>query len=309
VRQAAAEGLSGAPIRGCIIRPEMNATSLASVLQQLEDELFYAIVDVALDIDQALTVQSEGPISIVGIRDVIRYQILYPVHSVNSSYRYLELRRKGLMLLEKQGAIGSMEYHKWGMSGWEGSWDITVTDPVRFDALLVALRGEENRRRPGKKMETDIHSATARIVQLADSFHRVAVKLRERRTRREPLLINDEYDVQYLLAALLETRFDDVRPEDWLPTYAGGARRVDFFLKNEGMFLETKMTRDGLTDSRVGDELIIDIEHYKQRADCKALVCFVYDPDHRLKNPRGLENDLSKQHEKLFVGVMVRPLA
>jgi hypothetical protein len=53
------------------------------------------------------------------------------------------------------------------------------------------------------------------------------------------------------------------------------------------------MTRDGLTDGKLGEELIIDINHYKQRSECKALVCFVYDPGHSLKNPRGLENDLS----------------
>jgi len=149
---------------------EMNAPSVASILGELEDELLYALLDVSLDIDQALIVQTEGPVQIVGIRDVIRYEILYPVHSVNSSYRYLELRRKGLMLLQKQSGIGSMEYHKWGMSGWEGGWTITVPDSDRFGALLVELRNEEDRRRPGIKMGTDIRSATARLVQLADSF-------------------------------------------------------------------------------------------------------------------------------------------
>ncbi len=68
---------------------------------------------------------------------------------------------------------------------------------------------------------------------------------------------------------------------------------MDFFLKNESVLFETKMTRDGLTDGKLGEELIIDINHYAQRSDCNALVCFVYDPNHRLKNPRGLENDLS----------------
>lgn len=37
----------------------MNATSIASMLQTFEDELFFAILDVALDVDQALLVQSE----------------------------------------------------------------------------------------------------------------------------------------------------------------------------------------------------------------------------------------------------------
>jgi len=144
-------------------------------------------------------------------------------------------------------------------------------------------------------------------VQLADSFHRVSLRLRTRHADRTPFLVNDEYDVQDLFAALLETRFEDVRREEWGPSYAGGATRADFFLKNESVLLETKMTRDGLTDRKLGEELIVDIAHYKQRPDCKALVCFVYDPEHRLKNPQGLENDLSKQADHIDVRVLIRP--
>jgi hypothetical protein len=54
-------------------------------------------------------------------------------------------------------------------------------------------------------------------------------------------------------------------------------------LKNESVLVETKMTREGLSDGKLGDELTIDIAHYKRMAHCKALVCFVYDPGHLLK--------------------------
>jgi DpnII restriction endonuclease len=231
----------------------VSAPSLASILQTFEDELFFATLDVALDIDQALVVQSaESPVYIDGIRDVIRYQILYPVHSVNLAYRYADLRSKALKFLQKQSAIGSMEYHKWGISGWEGRWAITVPDENRFVEFLEALKIEEERRNPGQKIQTDIHSATARLVQLADSFSSVARTLEDRRSGREPLLIQDEYDVQYIFGALLTTRFDDVRPEDWIPSYAGSASRVDFFLKNESVFFETKMTRGEFVRGSVG---------------------------------------------------------
>jgi DpnII restriction endonuclease len=133
------------------------------------------------------------------------------------------------------------------------------------------------------------------------------LRLRTRHAGRTPFLLNDEYDVQDLFAALLETRFEDVRREEWGPSYAGGATRVDFLLKNESVLFETKMTREGLTDRKLGEELIIDISHYKQRLDCKALVCFAYDPEHHLKNPQALENDLSKLHGHLDVRVLIRP--
>lgn len=156
-------------------------------------------------------------------------------------------------------------------------------------------------------MGADIRSATARLVQLADSFHRAALRLRARHGNREPFLMNDEYDVQDLFAVFLETRFEDVRREEWGPSYAGGATRVDFFLKNESVLFETKMMREGLSDRRVGEELIIDIAHYKERTGCKALVCFIYDPEHRLRNPHALENDLSKHDGHLDICVLVRP--
>lgn len=278
------------------------------MLQAIDDELFFAILDVALDINQALSVQSaEEPVYIDGIRDVIRYHILYPVHAVNHAYRYAELRKKGLMFLQKQSAISSMQFRKTGLSGWDGSWEILVGGANRFDEIMEPLRIEDLRRSTQRKVAPDVHNATARLIQLADCFDRVAVKLRSRRAEREPLLIKDEYDIQYIFAALLETQFDDVRPEEWGPSYAGKATRVDFLLKNESVLFETKMTREGLADGKLGEELIIDINHYKQRAECRTLVCFAYDPDHRIRNPRGFENDLSKRHDHLDVKVIVRP--
>jgi len=149
--------------------------------------------------------------------------------------------------------------------------------------------------------------APKRLLQIAESFHRVALNLRARRTNRTALLIADEYDVQHVLGALLASLFQEVRPEEWAPSYAGSASRVDFLLRNKSIAVETKMTRDGLSDRKLGDELIIDIAHYKQIPGCKHLLCFVYDPDHRLRNPSVIEKDLSKPTDELDVLVLIRP--
>ena len=106
-------------------------------------------------------------------------------------------------------------------------------------------------------------------------------------------LTADEYDVQDLLRALLALYFDDVRPEEWTPSYAGGASRMDFLLKRESVVIEVKKTRPGLTDKEVGDQLIIDSQRYKINQDCRHLICFVYDPEFRMVNPEALANDLS----------------
>jgi hypothetical protein len=122
----------------------------------------------------------------------------------------------------------------------------------------------------------------------------IARQLTRRHDNRETLEIRDEYDVQDLLHALLRLHFDDVRPEEWTPSYAGGASRMDFLLKNEKLVVETKMTRSGLGDKQVGEQLIVDVVRYKEHPDCNTLICFIYDPDAHIRNPRGLEADLKK---------------
>jgi hypothetical protein len=285
----------------------MNAAaSLASMLPQLEDELFYAILDVALDIDQVLAIRDTDQAFVPTKHIPIRYPVLSlpsgPPEIIWS--RYVRLREKGLVFLKTHGAIAAMERYEIGV--YDG-WMTTVSDMPSYVGMLKSLKTEHGRRSAGEQLETNKPDAIDHVLQLTGSFHRVALGLRDRRAGREPLVVEDEYDLQYVLAVLLESRFDDVRREEWTPSYAGGSARVDFFLKNEGVFVETKMTRDGLTDRKLGEELTIDIARYKERPDCEALVCFVYDPNHRIKNPRGIENDLSKQHGELVVVVTIRP--
>lgn len=141
---------------------------------------------------------------------------------------------------------------------------------------------------------------------LFSRFHKVARQLRNRHKGRPTLEIEDEYDVQDLLHALLQLYFNDIRNEEWTPSYAGKCARVDFLLKNEKIVIEVKKTRQGLTDKELGDQLIIDIDRYKSHPDCEKLICFVYDPEGRIGNPNGIINDLNKQHEE-FVDVIIQP--
>jgi hypothetical protein len=146
------------------------------------------------------------------------------------------------------------------------------------------------------------------VEKIFDKFHKIARQLRKRHGDRNTLDVNDEYDVQDLLHALLHLYFDDIRPEEWTPSYAGGSRRVDFLLKKEKLVIEVKKTRKGLTDKEVGEQLLIDISTYETHPDCENLVCFVYDPEGRIGNPTGLESDLMKKSsEKLKVNVYIFP--
>ena len=154
---------------------------------------------------------------------------------------------------------------------------------------------------PQNKVDVD---STLNII--FSHFYKVARQLRCRYDNRETLKIEDEYDVQDLLHALLLIYFDDVRAEEWTPSYAGKSARMDFLLKNESVVIEVKKTRVGLADKELGDQLIIDVERYKVHPDCKKLICFVYDAEGHIGNPNGLMADLNNQHEG-FVTVIIKP--
>lgn len=126
-------------------------------------------------------------------------------------------------------------------------------------------------------------------------FHIVARQLRQRHDNRDTLSVEDEYDVQDLLHAILKIFFLDIRTEEYTPSYAGNHRRMDFLLKTEKTVIELEMTRKNLQNKKVSEQLNDDINTYKTHGDCDTLVCFIYDPDGWISNPVGFENDLANQ--------------
>jgi len=145
------------------------------------------------------------------------------------------------------------------------------------------------------------------IENLFDRFHSVVLEINHRHDNRQPLEINDEYDVQDILRGLLRIHFDDVRDEEYTPSYGGGCARMDLLLKNEQIVIETKMVRKNLSQKRICEEIIIDKAYYRGHKDCKKLYCFVYDPEEKIKNPRGFERDLSDKVDGFETKVLIIP--
>jgi hypothetical protein len=106
---------------------------------------------------------------------------------------------------------------------------------------------------------------------------------------------------------ILRIHFDDVRPEEWVPSYAGSGSRTDFLLPQIDTVVEIKKTRQGLNAKSVGEQLIIDIVKYKNHPKCRRLLCFVYDPQGRIANPIGIENDLNSGDHGIDVRVYILP--
>jgi hypothetical protein len=60
----------------------------------------------------------------------------------------------------------------------------------------------------------------------------------------------------------LTLHFDDVRPEEFTPSYAGNASRVDFYLPRERIIVEAKMTRNNLGQKEVANELGLELINF-----------------------------------------------
>ena len=205
---------------------------------------------------------------------------------------YSNWKRKSLMFLQT-----NFPNHPQTKNYEENISSDQPSDLASFIAILNAFNEIEQ----PSTSKNDIQN----LENIFYSFQKISNQLKRRYSKRETLIINDEYDVQDLLHSLLHLYFEDIRNEDWVPEYAGGKSRVDFLLKNEKMIIEVKMASENLQDKDIGDQLIIDVAHYKSHPDCKKIICFVFDPKICINNPTGLKNDLERLSENGGVEVRI----
>lgn len=164
---------------------------------------------------------------------------------------------------------------------------------------------EASKRAPKAKASETVFEAVEIVERIGRRFDLISRQIRRRYNNRETLTISDEYDVQNLFHAILKLFFDDIRSEEWTPSYAGSSSRMDFLLKREEIVIEIKKTRNTLKGKEISDQLIIDKERYRTHQNCKTLIAFIYDPDKHIDNPLGLENDLCESTGKLLVKVII----
>ncbi|MCW5800550.1 MAG: hypothetical protein KIT40_18815 [Nitrospira sp.] len=151
------------------------------------------------------------------------------------------------------------------------------------------------------------HGTLEILRRVCTRFHLVARQLRLRKEYRPTLEITDEYDLQDLFYALLRLQFDEVGTEEWTPAYTSGAPRTSYLLDWEKTVVVVKQTRSGLTTKDLAEQIAADTARYSARPNGANLVCFVYDPDGRVGNPRGLEADRSSTEGTYRVEVIVAP--
>jgi len=166
----------------------------------------------------------------------------------------------------------------------------------------------KNETKPEKKETSEaVTEPLTTLSTILHNFDRAVRQIRRRYNDRGTIEIKDEYDVQDLLHTILRAVFDDIRPEEYTPSYAGGSSRIDLLLKKEKTLVEVKFASSKLKEKEIGEQLIIDIKKYQTHPDCQNIYCLVYDPSGIIRNPIGLERDLSGIQDKIGVKVLVVP--
>ncbi len=146
-----------------------------------------------------------------------------------------------------------------------------------------------------------------RLRKVCLRFHAVARQLRLRKDYRATLEVEDDYDLQDLLCALLKGEFDEVGTDEWTPPYAGGAARTAFLLHGDRIAVVAKKTRSGLTPTDLADQVAADSSRFTGRDHCRTLFCFIYDPEGRIGSPKRLETDLTSVSDRYMIDVLVAP--
>jgi len=199
------------------------------------------------------------------------------------------LPRQALVSLEyildynkhKERLVTILEEH--GFRYFRGGRVIPIGDP---EPIVNSIKTEQ------KKEGIKPSSIEELLIVIIRGLPRAMHPLIHRRKGSPVLSFTNEYDIQDLLHSQLRPWVADIRPEEYVPSYAGSNTRMDFLLPTHKLVIETKRVRDKSHSSKIGYELIIDIEHYRKHPNAEHLWAIIYDPELYISNPNGLASDL-----------------
>lgn len=177
------------------------------------------------------------------------------------------------------------------------------SEPSASDCLIRT----EDPTIPAHTVELRLDDPLQVVRRICSRFHLVTRQLRVRRDDRPSLEVEDEYDVQDLMHALLRLEFDAVQPDERRPSYAAGKTQTSYLLHREKAVIVVKKTKAGITVRDLSEQVKVDSATYSARTDCQTLFCFIYDPEGRIGNPRALEAELTMVSDGYTVEVIIAP--
>ena len=149
----------------------------------------------------------------------------------------------------------------------------------------------------GKTEETPVGAAEIDWVLTILRRFSLAARALQNRPRAEKAAaayaIEDEYDVQDLLFAVLKPLCDDLEREDPVPKTAGDSGRVDLSSRMLGTIIEIKFAKNPTRAAAISRECRERVVTYSRWPDLRHLVFFVYDPDGLMSDPDNFVSGLT----------------
>lgn len=151
------------------------------------------------------------------------------------------------------------------------------------------------------------------IIEILENFENsvkkitdVSLRYGKDKQNRNLIAINDEYDVQDLLYFSLKSVFPEIKYEDDTSNYGGSAKRLDFYLKEEGIIIEVKHI-DKADDKKYTKQMKEDLQSYHVVNILNDIIFFIYAPNaiQDINNFNELEGEQTIQGKTFNVKVVV----
>lgn len=178
-------------------------------------------------------------------------------------------------------------------------------NPLSGSATMPPLSAPSVSTPPGGLLEPE--NPLDIIRRVCTRFHTIARQLRLRREYRPTLDVDDDRDVQDLLCALLRYELEEVAPHEWTPSYQNNGPAIALILPRHHCAVLGKKTKSGIGPREIGHQLTADTQEFSPAGGYQSVVCFVYDPEGRIGNPRGLEAELARVSDSQVVEVIIYP--
>ena len=145
------------------------------------------------------------------------------------------------------------------------------------------------------------------VRKVCTRFHAFVRQLRLRLHDRATLDVQDEHDVHDLLYALLRYEFEEVAQTERPSGHLEAAPPAASLLPRHHIAVLTKKTKSGLGPREIAEQLTADAAAFPATAGHQTLFCFIYDPEGRIGNPRGLEAELTNVSDAQIIEVFIAP--
>jgi hypothetical protein len=166
--------------------------------------------------------------------------------------------------------------------------------------LLKNLLNEYN-----KKVDSEIKYLTLVLQNFYMFMESLFITLPHRKSTLDPsmlkkITIQNEYDIQHILYALLKPLFTSTRTEVSQDT-GNAATRVDILIPEINAVIETKCSRDNMSEKKLTEEIAADMIHYKS----PYIYFFIYDKNKIIKNPQSFINTYNKKLDEKEIFVII----